>query len=271
MTRTFSRWIGRSALLFNLEGGGSDGGAVTPTPESVLFPDEATSPTGDDKAGDDKSGEQTSQTSDDKSGAADWKEYENDPAKTAEDNAAAKVEHDKTKPKEGDDKAADALDVVPEDGKYTLTMPEGVAVDQELVDALGADFKDLGLTPRQAQKLADKFIDVQTKRGTAAGEKWAGTVQGWADTAKKDKEIGGDKWDGTVSSAQRALSKLGTTELKDYLNASGGGNHPELIRIFAKVGSMIQEDNPPSGGAGGDGKAADPAHVLFPDDTPKGK
>jgi hypothetical protein len=271
MTRTFSRWLGRSALLFNSEGGGSGGGDVTPTPESVLFPDEGKSPTSDDKAGDAKPDDQTSQTSDEKPGATDWKEYVDDPAKSAEENAAAKLEHDKYKPKEGDDKAGDPLDVVPEDGKYSLTMPEGVEVDQELVDALGPEFKDLGLTPRQAQKLADKFVDIQTKRGTAAAEGWANRVQGWADTAKKDKEIGGDKWDGTVSSAQRALTKLGTPELKGYLNASGGGNHPELIRIFAKVGSMIQEDNPPSGGAGGDGKAADPAHVLFPDDTPKGK
>jgi len=264
------RLFGSVAILFSAEGVGSGGGAAIETPaspESVLFPSEATKPAGNEAGGDKKNVGGEIQP-----GAADWKEYENDPSKSDEENARLKGEHDATKPKEGDGKKdGDLLDTVPDDGKYTLTMPEGVELDTELVDALGSSFKDLGLTTRQAQQLADKFIEVQTARGKSAAEGWANRVQGWADEAKKDSEIGGTKWDGTVSAAQVALSKLGTPALKEYLNASGGGNHPELIRIFAKVGSLIQEDNPPADGAGGDGRKADPAHVLFPNDTPKGK
>ncbi|MBY3038927.1 hypothetical protein [Rhizobium laguerreae] len=262
------RWLGSTAILFNAEGGGSGGGTggeTSASPESILFPSEGTTPPADSSA---ENGTKTEENA----AADDWKEYENDPAKSAEENATLKAAHDATKPKEGDGKPpADPLDTVPEDGKYALTMPEGVEVDQELVDALGADFKGMGLTTRQAQTLADKFIEIQTARGKASAEGWANRVQGWADDAKKDKEIGGDKWTDTVSSAHRTLSKLGTPGLREYLNASGGGNHPELIRIFAKVGSLIQEDNPPGGGAGGDGRKADPAHVLFPNDIPKGK
>ena len=161
-------------------------------------------------------------------------------------------------------------DRIPDDGRYRLTMPEGIEVDQELIDALGPDFHSLGLTNRQAQQLADRFIEIQGKRGKAASEAWAGRVQGWADEARKDREIGGAKWAGTVGSAQRALSRLGTPALREYLNSSGGGNHPEMIRIFAKVGSMIQEDNPPNGGAGGNGRKAETAHLMFPKDAPKG-
>jgi hypothetical protein len=39
---------------------------------------------------------------------------------------------------------------------------------------------------------------------------------------------------------------------------------------MAKVGAMIKEDSPATGGAGGDGKPAEAAHVLFPNDKPKG-
>ncbi|OHV24940.1 hypothetical protein EOS93_25215 [Rhizobium sp. RMa-01] len=269
MLRHRHSWlVSTAAFLLAADGLGSGGGAgseVPTTPESVLFPTETQQPAGTD-AGAGKGDEVTAQP------GADWKEYEADPSKSAEENATLKAAHDATKPKEGDGKKeADPLDTVPDDGKYALTMPEGVELDKELVDALGSNFKDLGLTTRQAQQLADKFIEVQTARGKASAEGWANRVQGWADDAKKDSEIGGTKWDGSVSAAHLALSKLGTPALKEYLNASGGGNHPELIRIFAKVGSMIQEDNPPAGGAGGDGRKADPAHVLFPNDTPKGK
>lgn len=250
--------FGFPVIAYNAEGGSGGGdpaaaAAAVVEPENVLFPkeDETIPPAGEKQPD---------------PAAADWKEYTADPAKTAEENAAAKAEHDKGKPVE---KTADA-DKVPEDGKYALAMPEGVEVDQELLDAVGEDFKELGLTNGQAQKLSDKFTSVMQKRGEGQVKAWGDRVQKWADDAKADKDIGGDKWSGTVSDAQRAINKLGTPELKEYLNASGGGNHPELIRILAKAGALIKEDNPPNDGGQGSGKPAETAHLLFPNDAPKG-
>lgn len=253
--------------VWNAEGGGSGGGEggeqAAASPESILYGNEGketdvSNPAGNE--GDDKSG-----------GGGDWKEYEPDPNKSDEENDAAKAEHDKNKPAGDDDnKSDDPLDKVPDDGKYTLTMPEGVQVDQELLDAVGADFKELGLTHKQAQQLADKFIEVNTKRAEKQAEQFAETITKWGEDAKKDKEIGGANWDGSVKDARRAIDTLGTPELKNYLEITGGGNHPEIIRLFAKVGSMIKEDSPANGGAEGAGKPADPAHVLYPNDAPKG-
>lgn len=247
------------------EGGASD----TPTPESVLFPGE----NGDDKSGDgEKPADPPAGENKDGDKPADWKEYVNDPNKTPEENAALKAEHDKTKPA-ADDKDKnkdDPANKVPEDGKYTLAMPEGVEVDQEMIDALGPEFKDMGLTNAQAQKLADKFIEINTKRGETRMKDWGDTLEKWVADAKADKEIGGDKFDGNVKNAHRFLGAFGTPALREYLNASGGGNHPELIRVFAKAGALIREDNPAAGGAEGAGKPVDAAHVLFPNDAPKG-
>jgi hypothetical protein len=225
--------IGWPQIAMSAEGAGS-GSDESASPETVLFPEDAPSPDGD--AGNDVSTENRDDDTD----------------------------------STGEDASDDIGDRVPDDGRYQLTMPEGIEVDQELIDALGPDFHNLGLTNRQAQQLADRFIEIQGKRGKAAGEAWASRVQGWADEARRDREIGGAKWGGTVGSAQRALSRLGTPALREYLNTSGGGNHPEMIRIFAKVGSMIQEDNPPNGGAGGNGRKAETAHLMFPKDAPKG-
>lgn len=241
------------------EAEGVSGGAaapVTPAPApadgTVLFPN-------DPPAGEAKPDETAP-------AAGEWKEYTPDPAKSDADNAAAKAEHDKSKPADPNDPA----NKVPEDGKYDLKMPEGVEVDAELSAALGPEFKELGLTNAQAQKLVDKYIGIQQQRAQAQGETFAKTVSGWADTAKKDPEIGGDKWEASVQAATRAVNTLGTPALKEYLNASGGGNHPELIRFMAKAGAMISEDIPASGGAGGAGKPAEAAYTLFPSDAPKG-
>ena len=259
------KWTLWNMILRNTPdaGGGAGAGGDAPPADakpdagSILFPADA-KPEGQ---GDQK-------PADPPAGASDWKEYQDDPAKTAEENAAAKAEHDKTKPAEK--KADDPADKVPEDGKYDLKMPDGVELDTELAEALGPEFKDLGLTNAQAQKLVDKYIGIQQARAAAQGETFAKTVAGWADNAKKDPEIGGDKWDVSVQSAQRAVNRLGTPALKDYLNASGGGNHPELIRFMAKAGNLIAEDSPAGGGAEGKGKPAEAAYTLFPTDAPKG-
>lgn len=240
-------------------GGGAAAEADAPEAGSILFPTEGDQ----NKAAGEGNGDGAGEA--DKGGAADWKEYENDPAKSDEENAAAKAEHDKAKPADKDDPA----NKVPEDGKYDLKMPDGVELDAEMAEAFGADFKDLGLTHAQAQKLADRFIELQQKRVEGQGKVWADRIAGWADEAKKDPDIGGDKWDASVSSAQRAIKQFGDDELKQHLNSSGLGNHRSLIRLLSKVGSHFKEDDPATGGAEGKGKPADAAYTLFPTDAPK--
>lgn len=106
--------FGFSRIAFNADGeggagGGGDGGgtpaapaADAAAPENVLFPNESGDP--DPNAG----------KAEGEGGAADWKEYVNDPAKSEAENAAAKAEHDKGKPAEKTE-----ADTVPADGVYT--------------------------------------------------------------------------------------------------------------------------------------------------------
>jgi antitoxin component HigA of HigAB toxin-antitoxin module len=197
----------------------------------------------------------------DAAAAAEWSEYVNDDTKTPEENAAAKAENDAKNP----------LNQVPEDGKYNLKMPEGIELDTALLDGIAPTLKDLNLSHTQAQALVDKFIDTQKSKAEAATAKWGETVAGWQEQAKKDPEIGGAKWADTERDAVSAVRRFGTPALTEYLEASGAGNHPEIIRLMAKVGSMIAEDNPaisenPGGKGGKDASAR-----LYPDDTPKGK
>lgn len=210
--------------------------------------------------------------------AGEWKEYQADPAKSDEENAAAKAEHDKAKP------ADPVADKVPEDGKYALTMPDGVELDADLAEALGPEFKDLGLTNAQAQKLVDRYIAVQQARmeanakspvGQMAGVmaeyfKEAGDPSTWMDKAKKDPVIGGANWATTEANALRFMQHANDPALSQFLNVSGGGNHPALIAAFAKAGALLREDSPAMGGAGGTGKPAEAAYTLFPSDAPKG-
>lgn len=251
------------------EGGADPAVADAAAPKdtaSILYDEDDADADADAGKGDADAGDPAG---DDDTASDDWQEYAPDPAKTDEENAAAKAEHDKTKPAEKSDEEKQAAKI-PEDGKYALTMPEGVEVDQELLDALGPKFAAKKMTNGEAQELADEFIKVQTQRAEKQAEVWAKTVStDWPAQAKADKEIGGAKWDASVADAKRAVKTLGTDALREYLDASGGGNHPEFIRLMARVGSMIKEDDPAKGNA--PGKATrDRAEVLYPDDKPKG-
>ena len=245
------------------------GSAPAPDPASILYPDTSAAGVVDGGTGSEApstagTGQPPADPPKQETPAEPWKEYVEDPAKSAEENAAAKLEHDKTNP------ANDPLNKVPEDGKYVLTMPDGVKLDQALLDSLSPDFKEMGLTTKQAQALTDKYIAHQKEQVATKEADWQKTVTEWADTAKKDPEIGVHKWDDTVSASTGLINRFGTPELKAYLNASGGGNHPELIRFMARVGAMIGNDTPTTQQNPGPTKVKDSAAVLYPDDQPKG-
>lgn len=235
-----------------------DGAGVTPVAEIAPAGDTATLLYGDDPApGSDPS--PVTPAGETPAPAADWKEYEPDAAKSDEENAAAKAEHDKTKPA-----APDALDTVPEDGKYTITLPDDMAIDEALLGALSPAMKEAGITGKQANILASAFA----AQRQAEVEQWGQTVTQWAKDAQADPEIGGVNWEATKTNSQRFVTQYGTPALKEYLNTTGAGNHPEVIRIMAKAGAAISEDAPTGGNPGG--RAQDTAAILYPDDQPKG-
>lgn len=254
-------WWMKNKIVFAPDGaGGGMGGDPAPAPAaapadagSVLYPD------------DPPQGEGDQPPADAAPAAGKWQEYVPDPAKSDEENAAAKAEHDAAKP------ADDPADTVPEDGKYALKMPDGIEVDQAMLDQFSPTFKELGLTTKQAQVLADKFIEAQNQRGEAQAQSWAKTIGDWVDQAKADPEIGGAKWDDTVKNASGVVKRFGNDGFREYLNASGAGNHPEMIRFMAKVGAMIGEDRPAISENPGKKIAQDTAAILYPDDQPKGR
>lgn len=257
-------WLMKNKPVWNVAGEGDAAPVADAAPaadvSATMYPDEEKA---DGKAGDSNDGGGAGDVGDSTDVAADagWSEYVNDPAKSDEENAAAKLENDAKNP----------VNQVPEDGKYNLKMPEGIELDTALLDGIAPTLKDLNLSHSQAQALVDKFIEAQTAKSQAKTKEWGETVAGWQDEAKKDPDIGGAKWEETKAASTRAIRVLGTPALTKYLEASGAGNHPELIRIMAKVGSMVSEDDPaisenPGGKGGKDASAR-----LYPDDTPKGK
>lgn len=171
------------------------------------------------------------------------------PAPTDPDADKSK-DAEKDKAKEPDKK--DEKPVVPE--KYEFKAPEGVEqLDPQALAVFEPIAKELGLSQEQAQKLVDIYPQIQQQQAEA----WSKQVTDWGDQVKADKEIGGDKLTASVGQAQKALDQFGTPALREYLESSGLGNHPELVRAFAKVGKMMSEDKIIVPNQGGQRSAAD--------------
>ncbi|ELW9486317.1 peptidase [Enterobacter hormaechei] len=190
-----------------------------------------------------------------------------DPAKPEGDKPQPGTEGDKPqddKPADGE-KPADKPDDeeqkqegAPE--KYEFTAGEGVELDTEALKDFEPVARDLNLTNEQAQKLVDAYPKILAGVQQRQAEAWQKQTEGWAETVKADKEIGGDKLTANLSAAQRALDQFGTPELKEYLNATGLGNHPDLVKTFVKIGKAMSEDGMVTGKESGQRSAAE---VLY--------
>ena len=151
---------------------------------------------------------------------------------------------------EGDGEAEDeAVPEVPE--KYEFNAPDGVEIDPAKLEAFGDTAKSLGLTQDQYQKLIEYDIERSAKATQEMSAQYETRISGWADATKADKELGGDKLPENLGLAKRAIETFGSPELARLIDAPsaknpeglGLGNHPEVIRLFYRVGKAISESD----------------------------
>lgn len=123
-----------------------------------------------------------------------------------------------------------------------LTIPEGIDLAPENRTAIEAIAKDPDLTPTQrAQKIIDLGASFSKGIETAIQDQIDSNIEVWAVQSKADPEVGGTAYESNVATAQLAIAKFGTPELKDALTKTGFGNHPEMIRVFTRIGKAMAE------------------------------
>ncbi|WP_409520321.1 peptidase [Pseudescherichia sp.] len=145
--------------------------------------------------------------------------------------------------------------------KYEFKAAEGQELDAAALEQFEPIARELNLTNEQAQKMVDLYgTQILPMVQKQQAEAWQKTTEQWAADVKADKEIGGDKLTANIGVAQRALETFGTPDLKEYLNSTGLGNHPDLIKFCVKVGQAMSEDKVLTGNEHGQRSAA---QVLY--------
>jgi hypothetical protein len=134
---------------------------------------------------------------------------------------------------------------------YEISLPEGQAVDAEALELVSPIMKELGLDNEQANKLAGAWPELQAKiaaRYAAATEEAQIAELGrlstqWEAESIADPEIGGppEVMGPKMALAAKARDAVASPALRELLTATRMGNHPDVIRMFWKVGTMISE------------------------------
>lgn len=136
--------------------------------------------------------------------------------------------------------------VVPEAYAFK-DLPEGYSISEQQLAEVTPLFKELNLTQEQA----DKLMAFDAKRALAAEqaglEQRQGLVTGWEKSLREDATFGGANFDANVGVAQKALAQFGTPELSTMLKESGLGSHPEVVRLFHRIGQQLAEGQLHSG------------------------
>ncbi|MGV0269762.1 peptidase [Klebsiella michiganensis] len=178
--------------------------------------------------------------------------------KPADEGAEQNDKADKQEGEKPEEKDEQKPEGAPE--KYEFQAGEGVELDAEALKDFEPVARELNLTNEQAQKLVDAYPKILAGVQQRQTEAWQAQTEQWAADVKADKEVGGDKLTANLSAAQRALEQFGTPELREYLDGTGLGNHPELVKAFIKVGKAMSEDGVITGKESGQRSAAE---VLY--------
>jgi hypothetical protein len=138
------------------------------------------------------------------------------------------------------DDAAKAAQAKGAPEKYAdFKVPEGVEVNQPMLEEFKTTAKKHNLTQEAAQEL----IDLQVKHVQGISEGLLTTFNQIKTDWKKEtvQELGAD-YKKELVYAGKAIDKFGTPELRVLLNQTGVGNHKELVKFFVKIGKTVSED-----------------------------
>lgn len=171
-------------------------------------------------------------------------------AKAAEEKAASdKAAADKAKA-DGEAKAKADADakakedagkkIVPE--KYELKTPEGSKLSAQDVEEIASYAKERGFSQEEAQAQLDRESKLREGFEKASLAQLESATKEWLETAKSDKEIGGEAFPKHAELAKRVVTRFGTPEFKAELERTGLGNHPELVRVFVRIGKAMTDD-----------------------------
>ena len=172
------------------------------------------------------------------------KSEDSEESNESKEDSSGESEEDKDKEEESDDeeKSSDKQESKAPD-KYDFEVDDDDPITDETLGKIAQYAKSQGLSNKEAQKLVDIQSNALKDYREELDEGFKGQVEQWKADAKKDPEIGGDNFNKNVQLAKNAIDRFGSEKLREELVTLGYANHPELVRVFSKVGAAMANDS----------------------------
>jgi hypothetical protein len=161
-----------------------------------------------------------------------------------------------------------------------FTLPDGETLDEAVLPQVQSLFKDLGLPQEKAQEVLNKLLEIdkarqpaeltaeqvaeqQKQQHEAMNAQIVNLNKDWGNLCKQLPEIGGQNFEASLKTTQNVMAKFASPELRELLNYSALGSHPEFFKFIHAIGSSISEDTMVHGGERSTGPKP-PEAVLWP-------
>jgi len=119
------------------------------------------------------------------------------------------------------------------DFKRPDKLPDGLGYDEELEKSFRSAAYASGLNKRQATALYDQFVKQQLDRHGAM------QVHNQQARAKVEADMRrelGNQYEGALGKARSVMGSYADPEFRQWLDESGLGNDPRMIRVFSRIG-----------------------------------
>ncbi len=126
--------------------------------------------------------------------------------------------------------------------EYSFKLPEGMKdtmLDKTRIDTWRKELHEAGIPKSAAERLMSKFIGDEYARFTESQTNRTKQEEQWGLQLKQDFGV---KYDEEVNNARFAVRQFGNDALGQLLDETGLGSHPEVVKLFAKIGKSIGDD-----------------------------
>lgn len=162
-----------------------------------------------------------------------------------------------------EEKKSEEAKKVPE--KYEVKLPEGMALDEKLLEKVSPIAKKYGLTKEAFQELADVYAEHQKTIGEQYDKSMKENFDKFVEEQKKEtiKELGAN-----VQEKLRFVAKIRdyafSPQTIEVFNASGLANNKYFINDLIKLGQTISEGKVVDGKSAIPGSGKSPAERFYP-------
>lgn len=180
---------------------------------------------------------------------------DNDQEKT-EDSEADEVVAE-SKEEEGQEETSETTEDKEQEQDYKLELEEGSLLSEAMLGEIEGIAKENSLSKEAASNLLktqDKMLKSWVENQMQAHE---AEKDGWREQVINDQALGGDNLKKTVANARKTVDRFASEEFVNLLRSSGYGDHPEVVRMFSRIGALLSEDTLVQGGEFGGSRSAE--------------